>query len=374
MALYEEDSMVLRNPGEQAPEGYILKGRMGPVGEEQDYYERASSPTVGQKEQPQGFPAGGDINQFLDWVIKTKIGFNPFEFNPTTEAMKTWKQNEAELFNATFANTGITPQSMTPDALKHWNAQRKEGLAAFIQEAQQKQQNAVAYLKMLADGWQEYNTVAGRLELPTGEKLLVNKFGQGIRNAQAMEQGGVQPQTKGGFLTEPVKTPAPSAQERKRMMDEANLLKMSDDIMVQLKPDDKGVIPAEDWTGPIKGRYGQISEKVRDLPPAQVNFYATIRDMNDFVLRVRSGAQINEQEYKRLTSFLADPNLPTNNLRERIKRFRDNLKWMRGLEEREFVRPTGQAPSQERTVIKKQRNTKTGQIKTIYSDGSEEIE
>ena len=65
MALYDDETMALRNPGEPAPEGFILKGQMGPVGQEQDYYERAKSPTVGQPQgQPQAGMPQGDINQF----------------------------------------------------------------------------------------------------------------------------------------------------------------------------------------------------------------------------------------------------------------------------------------------------------------------
>lgn len=187
MALYEDDSMVLRNPGEQAPEGYVLKGQMGPVGQEQDYYERAKSPTMGQSQQPQGMPQGGDINQFLDWAVKTKLGFNPLTFNPTTEALKMWTQKEAEYFNQTFANTGITPSSMTPDALKHWNQQKKEGLAALIQEAQQKQQTGVAYLNMLKQGWEEKNTIKEWATIG-GKETALNKFGEIIQNPNAPSQ------------------------------------------------------------------------------------------------------------------------------------------------------------------------------------------
>jgi len=297
-----------------------------------------------QQGTPQGqMPRGGDINQFLDWAVKNKLGFNPLTMNPTTEALNMWNQKESEYFNKTFANTGITPSTMTPDALKHWNSQKKEGLAALIQEAEQKQKNGVAYLGMLKQGWEEANTVAGRLELPTGEKLLVNKFGQGIRNTQAIEpgQGGgdamaqISPTgaQKGGFLTEPAKKekPTTSAEERKRYVDTKMLLNMTNKVEELLN--EKG---AGDWVGPVSGRIGQAQEKIADLPEKQVELYSTIRDMNDFVLRVRSGAQINEQEYKRLTSFLADVNHPLNNIKTRLKRFKGDLEWMQGLVAREL--------------------------------------
>jgi hypothetical protein len=297
-----------------------------------------------QQDMPQGqMPQGGDINQFLDWAVKNKLGFNPFTMNPTTEALNMWNQKESEFFNKTFANSGITPSSMTPEALKHWNQQKKEGLSAFIQEAEQRQKNGVAYLQMLKQGWEEENSVAGRLELPTGEKLLVNKFGRGIRNAQAVEpgQGGgdamaqISPagSQNDGFLKEPAKKkePTTSAEERKRYVDTKMLLNMTNKVEELLNDKDAG-----DWVGPVSGRIGQAQEKITDLPEKQIELYSTIRDMNDFVLRVRSGAQINEQEYKRLTSFLADPNLPMNNLKTRLKRFKGDLEWMQGLVAREL--------------------------------------
>jgi hypothetical protein len=338
MALYEDDSMALRNQGESAPEGFVLKGQMGPAGQEQNYYEKEASPTVGQ---PQGGLPQGDINQFLDWAVKNKLGFNPLTMNPTTEALKTWNEREADYFNQTFANTGITPSTMTPDALKHWNQQKKEGLAALIQEAGEKQKTGVAYLNMLKQGWEDENTVAGRLELPTGEKALINKFGRRIQNTQAIDTtqrvtatGDALTQIEptgsmgGKYLTEPAKKekPTTSAEERKRLVDTTMLMKMTDKVEGLLKEKSAG-----DWVGPISGRIGQAMEKIEDLPSKQVELYTNIRDMNDFVLRIRSGAQINEQEYKRLTSFLLDPNLPMTNLQSRLKRFKENLKWMNEL-------------------------------------------
>ena len=358
MALYEDD-VVLTNPGEPAPEGYILKGRMGPVGQEQDYYERARMTPQAPQQQTQA--PQNDLGSFLDWAMQTKLGFNPYTMNPTSEAMQKWKSLENQAFNEVFGKSGITASNMTPEALKHWNQQRDMAIKMLMQEASDKQAAGKAYLDMLRKNWEDTMTITDKtvIDPTTGQQVYANKFGQPV------------PQIGGGGIQKPTAT---SAAERKRMVDEANLMRMSEDLMVQLTPDAKGKIPADEWTGPVKGRYGQIEEKIKDLPPAQVRFYATIRDMNDFVLRVRSGAQINEQEYKRLTSFLADPNLPTGNLKERVQRFKSNLKWIIGLENRELGREQGQSQAEGKTIVKKQRNTRTGQIKVIYSDGSEEIQ
>lgn len=79
------------------------------------------------------------------------------------------------------------------------------------------------------------------------------------------------------------------------------------------------------YVGPVSGRLGYIKEKLVDLPEQQVQFYSYVRDNMDALLRARSGAQINEQEYKRLVSFLPEPTLPAGNFISRLNRFNDEL-------------------------------------------------
>lgn len=81
-----------------------------------------------------------------------------------------------------------------------------------------------------------------------------------------------------------------------------------------------------DYVGPIAGRLGGIKEQLVELPSQQVEFYSYVRDQKDALLRARSGAQINEQEYKRLVKFLPDENLPPANFKARAKRFTDEVK------------------------------------------------
>lgn len=81
-----------------------------------------------------------------------------------------------------------------------------------------------------------------------------------------------------------------------------------------------------DYVGPVGGRYGSIKEKLVDLPENQVTFYAAVRNAKDALLRARSGAQINEQEYKRLVAFLPDENLPSGNFKARLAGFETLLK------------------------------------------------
>jgi len=80
------------------------------------------------------------------------------------------------------------------------------------------------------------------------------------------------------------------------------------------------------WVGPIAGRIGGIEEKYTGTASdEQVQFYAYVRDAKDALLRARSGAQINEQEYKRLVAFLPDETSPAPTFKSRVKRFEKEL-------------------------------------------------
>jgi len=83
----------------------------------------------------------------------------------------------------------------------------------------------------------------------------------------------------------------------------------------------------KDWVGPVSGRYGSIQERfLGSATPDQSKFYAYVRDNQDALLRARSGAQINEQEYNRLVNFLPDPNLPAPTFKARLERFEDETR------------------------------------------------
>lgn len=80
----------------------------------------------------------------------------------------------------------------------------------------------------------------------------------------------------------------------------------------------------QEWVGPAAGRLGGFQAKyLGTASPEQVKFYAYIKDMMDALLRARSGAQINEQEYKRLVAFLPDPNLPPTTFKAKLDRFQE---------------------------------------------------
>lgn len=82
---------------------------------------------------------------------------------------------------------------------------------------------------------------------------------------------------------------------------------------------------SKDFVGPIAGRYGGAKEMTIGLPPAQAEFYADVRSMKDALLRAKSGAQINEQEYRRLVKFLPDENSPASVFETRLLRFEKEM-------------------------------------------------
>lgn len=80
------------------------------------------------------------------------------------------------------------------------------------------------------------------------------------------------------------------------------------------------------WVGPYDARWGGVREKfLGGLPPEQVKFYSYVRDMQDALLRARSGAQINEQEFRRLVAFLPSEKLPADTFKARLERFESEL-------------------------------------------------
>jgi len=81
----------------------------------------------------------------------------------------------------------------------------------------------------------------------------------------------------------------------------------------------------EDYVGPVAGRFYSIAENWKNLPENQVKFYSFVNDTKDALLRARSGAQINEQEYARLVKFLPTAELPAKNFKARMSRFEEQV-------------------------------------------------
>ena len=79
------------------------------------------------------------------------------------------------------------------------------------------------------------------------------------------------------------------------------------------------------WTGPIQGRYGGFKENWVGLPTEQADFYASVQNVNNMLIYLRSGKQINETEYKRLVKEMPGATLPDSVFKARLGRFEREL-------------------------------------------------
>lgn len=74
----------------------------------------------------------------------------------------------------------------------------------------------------------------------------------------------------------------------------------------------------QDAIGPMAGRVTDWTRGLVDKPDEVNEAFRIVSDLSDMLLRARSGAQINEQEYSRLRKIIPNPNTP-------LKRFQSDL-------------------------------------------------
>lgn len=295
--------------------------------------------TQGQPNQT-GNPPMGDFNQFMDWVIKTKIGFNPYTMNPTTEALNTWNQNESDYFNKAFAGTGMSPGSMTPEGLKHWNEQKKEGMAVLLQEARDKQNAAILYLKEFKDMWEDEHTVTDKVTIDpkTGEQVHTNKFGKIIKNPNIptggepsqMVSGPGAPSTPGATATTGGTMPQseglvkPKTPKEPKLMSQESITSLSDlsttyDRLIAVG---KALATKPDISGPLQGRLAALRVKYKNEGETQ----AVLNQLNSLITIAYglSGKQISKEEMELLQkAMLPSLNQPSQNLMATIAFARD---------------------------------------------------
>lgn len=77
----------------------------------------------------------------------------------------------------------------------------------------------------------------------------------------------------------------------------------------------------EDYVGPVGGRYGQAMGEWVGLPQEQAEFYADVAQINNTLIYLMSGKQINESEYERLKKQLPSANLPPSTFMARMDAF-----------------------------------------------------
>lgn len=126
------------------------------------------------------------------------------------------------------------------------------------------------------------------------------------------------------------------------------------------KLDRIGELRKDEYTGSVwtaKGRkaiVGRVKEATIGDTPEATEFRQLTRELADDLLRLRSGAQINEQEYKRMLSFMPTLDMPAATFMARYdslkKTIQDKiLQRESSLEESGFVNP-GEKPIEEKLL------------------------
>jgi len=101
------------------------------------------------------------------------------------------------------------------------------------------------------------------------------------------------------------------------------------------------------WANQIiqTGKIGPIPIPAGSLTPEQNRFLALVQDYADSVLRLRSGAQINEQEFQRMLAFLMQPGVTADVFTARMQ-LQDDLLRVKQEIQAEVLRQSGyRAPS-----------------------------
>jgi len=81
----------------------------------------------------------------------------------------------------------------------------------------------------------------------------------------------------------------------------------------------------KDYVGPISGRVASMKEKTVGIPNEQAAFNSGIAQMQNSLVYLMSGKQINEQEYERLKRQLPSIELPSNVFEARMDEFERTL-------------------------------------------------
>ena len=103
----------------------------------------------------------------------------------------------------------------------------------------------------------------------------------------------------------------------------------------------------EDYVGRMQGLLGGIKEFTgMGVTEKESIFRQIVKDIGDTLLRLRSGAQINEQEYKRMLKLVPTIKLPDKVFLARLKSLMENISnsiaiRKKSLEESGFKAPTG---------------------------------
>ena len=340
MALYDEEEN--NNNYNQDDRRYLGTIKNETTGDKGHFYSTLPVTPPTQQNQNTEQNRGGDINQFLEWAMKNKVGFNPFTMNPVTEAMKEFNSNESQFFNRVFAGRVSSTGNLTPEQLKYWNQERNTIMNQLIASQHSRQQGAISYLTMLKQGWEEKNTVTDKVTIDpaTGQQVYTNKFGEIIKNpnirkggqtsqmvagagapSSGTSMGGTQPTT--GQSENLVKPPA--AKEPKQLsQDSINQLSDMATTYDRLVDIGKKLADKPDLAGPLQGRLAALRVKFQNEGETQ----AVLNELKSLITIAYSlsGKQIGKEELKMLQeAMLPTLNQPHSNLMATISFARDWL-------------------------------------------------
>jgi hypothetical protein len=142
-------------------------------------------------------------------------------------------------------------------------------------------------------------TLAEQLGLSIGEKLTIG--GEGL----SLSLSGPE---------------APSAGERQALAEGQAALDLLESVRFLASPEAGGNI-----IGPISGRVARGRARTVGLPAGEGDLYAAVEALRNQVIRNISGAQLSEQEAKRIERQLPDIGLPYATFVARLLATRDNI-------------------------------------------------
>jgi hypothetical protein len=76
-----------------------------------------------------------------------------------------------------------------------------------------------------------------------------------------------------------------------------------------------------DYVGPVAGRAGSVAEKTIGIEPQRAKFNSQVAQLQNSLIYLMSGKQINEAEYERLKKQIPDINLPQGVFEARMQEF-----------------------------------------------------
>lgn len=250
------DPTILVGAGESPPSDlYRNIGQIGTEGDMSDVYTTTPSPQA-QPQEIEQIPPGIDPG-FYKSAIK-QIGFDPMKMNPVQDAMKEWQDKESATFNDIFKNTGMTPTTMTPDALKYWNQTREEITKELVDKYKTQYTVGKQALDFMMTQFEKYKKITSiKGEMPGGGQQYLNEFGQptGVLATDTGERGqfvGVSPDGTGAIVF------IPKTQEFKTIPFPEGQAPLPKQLSEDLKKDTAAVAGAFDIVTQLKKRWDSI--------------------------------------------------------------------------------------------------------------------